>query len=990
MVGSAIVIIACKTNCAIAQSNIVPDSTLGAENSTVTPNFNGLPVERIDGGAIRGQNLFHSFLEFNVSSGRGAYFFSPNANIQNILARVTGGLRSDILGTLGTLGNSNPNLFLINPNGIVFGRDARLDVGASFVATTASAIGFGERGFFSAKNPNLPPLLTVNPSAFLFNQITAVAAIQNNSQAPVGTDPSDSFPAFGLRVPNGRSLLLVGGNISMDGGGLYAFGGRVELGGLAEAGTVGLNVHDSYLSLSFPDAVARSDVLLTRGAEVLVLADKGGSIAIDSGKLDLQLGSRLGAGITSRLGWADSKAGNVDINAQATVNLQDESLIANEVQSGGIGKGGNISVIAGSVSVSNGSALVVSTRGRGDAGNVTIVARDTVSFVGQSGAFTSVESGAIGQGGTISITAGSLSVTNGAQFVASTRARGDAGNIFIVARDTVSLDGGSRIASTVEGGAVGKGGNVNITTGSLSATNGAQLITGTRGRGDVGKTLINARDTVSFASGSAAFSTVSSGGIGNGGEISITTGSLFVTDAQLGAGTRGRGDAGNVTIVARDVVSFDGVGAAFSSVLRGGIGKGGDINITTGSFSVSNGAQLVADTRGIGNAGNIIIDARDTVFLNGISSDGFASALGTSVGREAVGNGGDIKINASSLSVTNSAVLFASTAGSGNAGRIRIQTQDRVIFDGAATGALSQVLPGAIGNGGDINIIAGSVSIINDAIVGSSSAGQGRAGNVEVTARSLGLNNRGRIDATTLSGDGGNISLTLQDLLLLRSGSQISTTAGTARQGGDGGNITIVTPNGFIVTIPNENSDITANAFTGKGGRVDITAKGIFGIQPRLRETLRSDITASSEFGVNGEVTLREIETEPTRLLVELPVNLVDATQQVTTGCNPGGRQRKGSFTATGRSGLAPSPTEPLMGDAVIATWVTPPSEVAITGSREVGSLGKNNTTTPNSITQIVEASAWAMDDNGDIVLIAGEPATPDNPTSPDASCRAS
>jgi filamentous hemagglutinin family protein len=86
-------------------------------------------VEAIGGGAQRGQNLFHSFQEFNVSEARGAFFFSPDAAIQNILARVTGGNRSEILGVLGTFGNSQPNLFLVNPNGIIFGGNAQLNVG---------------------------------------------------------------------------------------------------------------------------------------------------------------------------------------------------------------------------------------------------------------------------------------------------------------------------------------------------------------------------------------------------------------------------------------------------------------------------------------------------------------------------------------------------------------------------------------------------------------------------------------------------------------------------------------------------------------------------------------------------------------------------------------------------------------------------------------------------------------------------------------------
>lgn len=157
-------------------AQITPDATLGNERSVVTPNIiiNGLPSDRIDGGAIRGSNLFHSFSEFNIGNGRGAYFTNPNGN-QNILSRVTGNNLSNILGTLGVTGG-NTNLFFINPNGIVFEPNATLDVQGSFVATTANAIEFGENGFFSATASNLPSaLLTVNPSAFLFNQIAMEA-----------------------------------------------------------------------------------------------------------------------------------------------------------------------------------------------------------------------------------------------------------------------------------------------------------------------------------------------------------------------------------------------------------------------------------------------------------------------------------------------------------------------------------------------------------------------------------------------------------------------------------------------------------------------------------------------------------------------------------------------------------------------------------------------------------------------------------------------
>ncbi|MEA5624391.1 S-layer family protein, partial [Nostoc sp. UHCC 0251] len=222
-----------------------------------------------------------------------------------------------------------------------------------------------------------------------------------------------------------------------------------------------------------------------------------------------------------------------------------------------------------------------------------------------------------------------------------------------------------------------------------------------------------------------------------------------------------------------------------------------------------------------------------------------------------------------------------------------------------------------------------------------SSTGSGTAGDLEIQARSIRLDNQGAIAATTRSGNGGNMILNSQDFLLLGNGSQISTTAGSSEFGGDGGNITINTP--FIVAVPKENSDITANAFTGIGGRVDIKTNGIFGILPRKIPTENSDITASSELGVSGEVTINSPDTDPSRGLIQLPSNVVDASQQIAQGCTPGGRLAASRFIATGRGGLPQSPNEPLRGRAVITDWVDlPPQATAITDKLSTASMTKS------------------------------------------------
>lgn len=136
----------------------MPDDTLGElEQSTVNrATIRGLPGDRIEGGAIRESNFFHSFQDFSINEGQAAYFANPT-DIERIFSRVTGERASAILGRLGVLGEAD--LFFLNPNGILFGPRASLDLEGSFVGTTANGIAFGEAGTFSTTNPQPPSRL---------------------------------------------------------------------------------------------------------------------------------------------------------------------------------------------------------------------------------------------------------------------------------------------------------------------------------------------------------------------------------------------------------------------------------------------------------------------------------------------------------------------------------------------------------------------------------------------------------------------------------------------------------------------------------------------------------------------------------------------------------------------------------------------------------------------------------------------------------------
>ncbi|MBO3457340.1 S-layer family protein [Aetokthonos hydrillicola Thurmond2011] len=975
-----------------ARAQITPDKSLGSESSVVTPNIliNGVPSDRIDGGATRGNNLFHSFQDFNINAGRGAYFSNPTG-IDNIISRVTGGNPSNIFGTLGVLGKAN--LFFINPNGIIFGSNARLDLNGSFLASTANSLIFNNGFEFSTTNPQAPPLLTVNiPIGLKFRDNPG--SITNQS-------------TVGLQVDIGKSLALVGGNVNFEGGTVIATGGRVELGGLAGEGTVGIN-NDS--SLSFPENLERADLSLTKGATVNVVGEEGGNIVINAHNLEISGESNLLAGIKAKGGFTDSKAGDILLNATGNIQISSGSHIENIVDFDAIGEGGSIVISAGSVSVladgrTRGTELITETRGVGNAGQIKINTRDTLSFKGFFADASSAALGyTIGNSGSIDIRTGSLFLIGGGQLDTNNYGQGNAGEIKIVARDSVVLDGNLSEIRTEAIGDKARGADININTGSLFATNGGRL--SSRGfQANAGNINITAQNIVALEGrGSDIFPAGILTSLGSpiapvgkvssiGGNININAGSILVSNgSQINSSTFQRGNAGNVSVFAKDSVVLDNGYIVSNIQSEEGIGKGGSLNINAGSVALMNGAQVNAFTRGHGDAGNVTITARDTVLFDGFS-DGFPSAAFSSVEATGVGNGGSININAGSVSLKNGAQVNASTRGHGDAGSVTINASNDILFDGTNgnSGVLSIVSATGIGKGGSINIYARSFSLTNGASVSTRSLNSGYdAGNVTILTGTLHLD-KGFISAGTLSGNGGNIALKLHELLLLRHNSKVSTSAGTSQGAGNGGNITINSP--LIVAFPSENSDITANAFAGTGGRVSITTQGIFGIKPLSRTQLErrlnttdlsqldpsklhtSDITAISQQNpsLSGIVAIDAPEVDPSKGLIQLPENVIDPSQQIAQ--NPCKQSIASSeFISTGRGGLPPNPNEALSNEGVRSHWIEPTSTVHSLTEVTKPSQASIPNPKPQTFNQLVPAQGWVFNNKGQVVLTAYNP----------------
>ncbi|PZV18369.1 MAG: hypothetical protein DCF22_01950 [Leptolyngbya sp.] len=555
-------------------------------------------------------------------------------------------------------------------------------------------------------------------------------------------------------------------------------------------------------------------------------------------------------------------------------------------------------------------------------------------------------------------------------------------------------------------------GDISIQAKTITVTNGSRLFAETAGAGNAGDIYLIASDSIEINNQSTLQSIVRSGGVGDGGvvflqapgTVSILNGSgLFSVIDEGGSGKFGTNDfAGNV---------FDAVlGKAGKPIV-------GSVFIDAGSILLANGSVLNASTAGNGNAGAVLAVAQDSITITN------GSAIGSIVYKTANGSAGGVILAANSILIDGAASgLTTSTLGNGDAGLILVVASDRLTIDGNSSGIFSTVEPGVSKAAGGIVIGAKVLELRNGAEISVDNAGSGPAGDIFITGLGVYLDRDARISAITKSGQGGNIELQV-GVLILNNNSNISTEAGTAQAGGNGGNIFITGSSfrlggdrAFIVSgKPIGNSNIRANAFTGNGGGISILAYKLTDIARRADVTATNDIDASSRFGLNGTVDLSILDIDPERGAVALPIRLTDVTNLIAEGCDSRGKLSSGRLVSTGRGGLPSSPVENLTDESITASWVTVPeknqiSERKTTALQQDGaetmtrvvspepSVGSPIDDAPNfsgdspqpwqpTFTrpksappasqnrklsfEIVEAQGWKVDSDGNVVLVA-------------------
>jgi filamentous hemagglutinin family protein len=1087
-----------------ATAQIVSDNTL-PNNSQVQPNCT---ICQINGGTTRGVNLYHSFQQFSIPTN-GQALFNNSPGIENILTRVTGNSISNIDGLISVNGNSN--LFLINPNGIIFGNNASLNITGSFTATTANSVKFFDGSEFSAINPQAPPLLTISIKPGLqYSQSPIGAKITNLANLNTGQDFNffaDQIDLQGI-INSGNNIKLaatsnlkiqdsqinnVGGKFNLDTAKFDLINTKITTKATVDGGEMKINVSDSAtftnssLNIeSILDEIPGNIIIkanqITLKDNSLIFANQQGAITINANTLTLENQSKIttntAVGTSGDIEIINLKslqinnseitanttngiAGDIIIDASDFIQLTNNAFIASEAN--GNGNAGYVDIATDQLAMTGGSEIKVNSLQ--DAGYVLVTANNVT--LDQDSKIEANTGSAIG--GDIQLLAlKSLQLSNKSSISAST-ADGEAGNITINSSDLIKLDSGSRLLSAANG--QGDAGFIDITTKEFTIMGGGEV--NVSSQQDAGYVRLNAEKVIL----DQASEIVANTGSAIGGDIQLLgLKSLQLNNSSSISASTADGEAGNITINSSDVIKLDHSSRLASEAI--GTGNAGYIDITTGQFTMSNGAninvnsqeniagyfRLTADhvdldyeakieantgsgtggdieilnlkslqlnnnsqisaSTSEGEAGNIIITASDFVNLNngsliasGSIGQGAAGYLDITTNQLTLNNGAKVTVSSrnntggnlfltantvnlnnqaqitgetvsgiggniqleklTSLQLKNNSLISTSTI-DGEAGDITIKASDFINLESG-----SRIASEATGQGdaGFVDITTGKFTISNQAIATVSSP-QGEAGYLKITANNLSLN-QGLLTAETGKGETGEnaiINLFIRDLLLMRNNSQISAQAFNNAQGG---NIYIDAEKGFLVAFPFENSDINANAEQGNGGKIDIMTQSIFGLEYRLQNTPKSDITASSQFGLNGEVTINTLDIDPAQGILNLPTNLLDISNQIAQGCSKSGRlaNRENKFTITGKGGLPSTPNDLFNGTNALVDLVD-----LVPNQKNQANI--ENIKSVNQTQEIVEAQGWVTDSKGRIYLVANvENVQPQNPVLPPAAC---
>ena len=943
----------------------------GADGTITIPANLGRTVCNVDHTTC---NLYHSFSEFNVNEGQSAVFTAPTnvdpTTVESVLARVTGANASRIDGLLSTVGSGgvgmpNADFYLINPNGVVFGPGAQLDVGGSFVVTTANELHLSDGQIFSTRpDPGADALLaTAPPSAFGFLSPPEVPQESISEVPPAGVGINGSR----LEIDAGEAISVVSGDVHTTNSWLVAPSGRVNLVSVTSDGEVRFDSPNQVPSLDVTKFESMGDIFV-QDSTVSVRGDPGGTVMIQSGDITIE-GSNV---MAQTIGNIDHLGVGIDVEVSGDFVFRGLEISSSST---GSGRPGDIRIVGSNVEIVGDLAIERFTNlgsrafGNGGGGATIGVTADRVEIA--DGAIIEGSTFGSGNAAKIVIVTDSLEIRGDERLSAIStlsQGSGNAGNIEISAK-RVRVEGGSTgfagITTQTNGAGTGAAGRLRIDAGLLELRNGAQIsssvFNGSKNAGDVevsaDSITISGRSVNGVPAG--IFSTVDSpAASGNGGLVRVVTGELNILDGgQVSASSLiSRGDSGNV-LVEGDHILIDGLGSRIASdalaqvaelavtldishafnaevittlVSPGGVrrtlffGVGSDSE-NFSSTTLDNHAMSHIRTGSAPFTGIFLPEQSFDVFIgeqiNGVW------ALEITDRRPSINTG---TLNSWSLAFGDT--QFESSDVGHTIGETAVVRSEVLADLGDQTVVGFTFLEDA-GEGGPVTVTSDLIEIRNGGEISARTTGSGRSGNVTVAAHRLLVSDQGQIRTTSEGpGNAGDIDVFVDENVLLSQGGRVTTSAdivnagqvaltvGTtievldstisAEAGADGGNIKLTAPDRVQIV----DSTITGRA-GGDGARISIDPQFVI-LQNSVIDG-RAGGRPVSVFVDPNAVFLRDSASQiltptvslPPELdivasLLTLPGSLLDTRGQLTESCAARFSRDVSSFTVLGRGGV--------------------------------------------------------------------------------------